>query len=368
MQLGAAWGHFKSEPMLKLWTSYRLSDTLSLEGTFGQVQGVFSGTDLWHVDVLIEPWSDQRISPFFGVGVGKFRNFPNLSLIGATDDGRKARGRRRRRSLLPDRALRDECAITPSTPRSSSDTSVRPSTGPGPRGSLLLLTAEAKTAGNPGTPMNNKTLRKALLATLLAAMSCAALAQPRRRANNDQVVVPAGRPARHREAQVPVERLRGRPLHRHLRDAELRLELGLRRAHRLPHHRGFLRRRRATARPRSATSCSARSCPAASSRRHREARATTTSRSATTSSRARSSSAAGERGRRSSTSSAASAAPSSSTSASPTFNVGFGYRVYLADWVALQLDLRDHIFSLDLLGKRESTQNLELTGGLTFYF
>jgi outer membrane beta-barrel protein len=52
----------------------------------------------------------------------------------------------------------------------------------------------------------------------------------------------------------------------------------------------------------------------------------------------------------------------------PTFNFGFGYRVYLADWVALQLDLRDHIFSLDLLGKRQSTQNVELTGGLTFYF
>jgi hypothetical protein len=42
--------------------------------------------------------------------------------------------------------------------------------------------------------------------------------------------------------------------------------------------------------------------------------------------------------------------------------------VDLADWAALQLDLRDHIFSLDLLGKRESTQNVELTGGLTFYF
>jgi len=52
----------------------------------------------------------------------------------------------------------------------------------------------------------------------------------------------------------------------------------------------------------------------------------------------------------------------------PTFNAGFGYRVYLADWVALQLDLRDHIFSLDLLGRRETTQNVELTGGLTFYF
>jgi uncharacterized protein YraI len=70
--------------MLKLWTSYRLSETLSLEGTIGQVQGVFSGTDFWHLNLLAEPWSDRRFSPFFGVGVGKFTNFPNPSLIGAT--------------------------------------------------------------------------------------------------------------------------------------------------------------------------------------------------------------------------------------------------------------------------------------------
>ena len=84
VQLGAAWGHFKGEPLLKVWTNYRLSDTLSIEGTFGQVQGVFSGTNLWHVDLMIEPWSDKRLSPFFAVGLGKFKNFPNLSLIGAT--------------------------------------------------------------------------------------------------------------------------------------------------------------------------------------------------------------------------------------------------------------------------------------------
>ena len=84
VQLGAAWGHFKAEPMLKVWTNYRVSDTLSIEGTFGQVQGVFSGTNLWHVDLMIEPWSDKRLSPFFAVGLGKFKNFPNLSLIGAT--------------------------------------------------------------------------------------------------------------------------------------------------------------------------------------------------------------------------------------------------------------------------------------------
>jgi outer membrane beta-barrel protein len=52
----------------------------------------------------------------------------------------------------------------------------------------------------------------------------------------------------------------------------------------------------------------------------------------------------------------------------PTYNVGFGFRVFLMDAVALQLDMRDHIFSLDLLGKRQSTQNLELTGGIAVYF
>ena len=52
----------------------------------------------------------------------------------------------------------------------------------------------------------------------------------------------------------------------------------------------------------------------------------------------------------------------------PTYNLGFGFRVFLIDAVALQVDMRDHIFSLDLLGKRQSTQNLELTGGLSVYF
>jgi len=83
VQLGASYGRFKSEPMLKLWTAYKFSETLSIEATVGQVQGAFSGTDLWHVNLMTEPWSDQRFSPFFGIGVGKFKNIPNQSLVGA---------------------------------------------------------------------------------------------------------------------------------------------------------------------------------------------------------------------------------------------------------------------------------------------
>jgi outer membrane beta-barrel protein len=51
-----------------------------------------------------------------------------------------------------------------------------------------------------------------------------------------------------------------------------------------------------------------------------------------------------------------------------TVNFGLGLRVFLADWAALQVDMRDHIFSLDLLGRRQNTQNLELSAGLTFFF
>jgi outer membrane beta-barrel protein len=51
-----------------------------------------------------------------------------------------------------------------------------------------------------------------------------------------------------------------------------------------------------------------------------------------------------------------------------TADAGFGARVWLANWASLQIDMRDHIFSLDVLGQRRSTQNLEFSGGVTFFF
>lgn len=51
-----------------------------------------------------------------------------------------------------------------------------------------------------------------------------------------------------------------------------------------------------------------------------------------------------------------------------TLNFGLGNRVFLTNRIALQVDARDHVFSLDLLGQRRTTHNLELTGGVTFFF
>lgn len=51
-----------------------------------------------------------------------------------------------------------------------------------------------------------------------------------------------------------------------------------------------------------------------------------------------------------------------------TINVGFGTRLIFADWFAAQVDVRNHMFSLDLLGKKQNTNNLEVTIGVTAYF
>jgi len=51
-----------------------------------------------------------------------------------------------------------------------------------------------------------------------------------------------------------------------------------------------------------------------------------------------------------------------------TFNVGFGFRVLFSDRFAMRVDVRDHIFSYDLLNVRQNTQNLELTTGIAYYF
>jgi len=51
-----------------------------------------------------------------------------------------------------------------------------------------------------------------------------------------------------------------------------------------------------------------------------------------------------------------------------TISFGVGARVFMKDAFAVQIDMRDHVFSLDLLGQSQSTQNLEFTAGVNFFF
>jgi len=51
-----------------------------------------------------------------------------------------------------------------------------------------------------------------------------------------------------------------------------------------------------------------------------------------------------------------------------TLSFGLGVRLMLAERWAVNVDMRDHLYSIDLLGERDSTQNLELTAGLSYFF
>jgi len=53
-----------------------------------------------------------------------------------------------------------------------------------------------------------------------------------------------------------------------------------------------------------------------------------------------------------------------------TFNFGVGYRLLFTDSFALRIDFRDHVFNMDaaVLGQDKTSQNLELTAGLSFFF
>lgn len=51
-----------------------------------------------------------------------------------------------------------------------------------------------------------------------------------------------------------------------------------------------------------------------------------------------------------------------------TLNVGAGYRLLLNDWLNLRMEMRSHIFELDIFGSNEVTNNLEWTIGLGSFF
>lgn len=51
-----------------------------------------------------------------------------------------------------------------------------------------------------------------------------------------------------------------------------------------------------------------------------------------------------------------------------TSNYGAGFKLYLTDWSAIRVDVRNHIFTHNILGADKTVQNLEAHMGLSIYF
>jgi outer membrane beta-barrel protein len=51
-----------------------------------------------------------------------------------------------------------------------------------------------------------------------------------------------------------------------------------------------------------------------------------------------------------------------------TVTLGFGYQALFNDWVSMHVNLKDHIYDIELLGSRKTANDLEISAGLTFFF
>jgi outer membrane beta-barrel protein len=51
-----------------------------------------------------------------------------------------------------------------------------------------------------------------------------------------------------------------------------------------------------------------------------------------------------------------------------TYNLGAGLRLYTTDWLALDISMRGHVFTHELLGREVEVNNLEARMGLSIFF
>ena len=51
-----------------------------------------------------------------------------------------------------------------------------------------------------------------------------------------------------------------------------------------------------------------------------------------------------------------------------TINFGGGFRLLATDWLAMHIDVRNHIFNIDILAENKTANNLEVTFGISAFF
>lgn len=81
VELGFAAGDFDGDPVFSARAGYRLGTNFIVEGQLSQAAGSFSSTTAYHANLQVLPFPDGRITPHFGIGVGRIRNEPRSTLV-----------------------------------------------------------------------------------------------------------------------------------------------------------------------------------------------------------------------------------------------------------------------------------------------
>lgn len=85
LEFGFSFGRFENDPILTARAGYRLHENLLAELAISQVVGDFSSTSLIYLALVSQPFPEWRASPFFTIGMGRFKNTPKATLVSAIE-------------------------------------------------------------------------------------------------------------------------------------------------------------------------------------------------------------------------------------------------------------------------------------------
>jgi hypothetical protein len=84
LEAGFAAGRFNGDPVLSFRASYLLTPNVITELSLSQVSGTYSGSQLYSLNLQLQPYTETRFLPYFTVGTGIFENRNRASLVGST--------------------------------------------------------------------------------------------------------------------------------------------------------------------------------------------------------------------------------------------------------------------------------------------
>jgi uncharacterized protein YgiM (DUF1202 family) len=85
LEVGFGWGQFDGDPVLSIRIGYLLTPNFITELTGSQVTSTYSSTSLLQLNLMALPFADQRVSPYFTLGVGNYKNTPKVTLVNSPD-------------------------------------------------------------------------------------------------------------------------------------------------------------------------------------------------------------------------------------------------------------------------------------------
>lgn len=84
-EVGAAGGEFQHAPVMSMYGAFTFTQNLSTEFTLAKSIGNVSSSNLFKLNVLMQPFPQWKYSPFFTLGIGSIQVKPNATLIEPAD-------------------------------------------------------------------------------------------------------------------------------------------------------------------------------------------------------------------------------------------------------------------------------------------